>query len=282
MKKLVLIAAFAFIATGNINAKTFNVSNTNELNNAINSVNDGDTIKVVQNILLMADLDTITKSITITADTNDKGKPILIISGNNRQFRVFVFDKNSNSKIENLMIIESDRYGIGVINSASITVNNVIANNNKSSGLYFESAGNYNINNFITENSSNGIIIRGSGYEKNYIKNTIVSNNNICGIELAKTTVEMDNIIINNNRWGLILYFDYRGVEALINNITVSNNALDGMRIYQFCNVYINNATINNNGRDGLYKHGGYCVLHNSTINNNKKNGIYVGGYIHS
>ena len=51
MKKFfLLIAMAAFFATSNVNAGIYNVSNAEELRNAINSVSDGDTIKIVQSI----------------------------------------------------------------------------------------------------------------------------------------------------------------------------------------------------------------------------------------
>ena len=293
MKKFFLLIAMAFFATSNVNAGIYNVSNTEELNNAINSVSDGDTIKIAQNILLTNDLDTITKSITITAGTDNQGRPF-VVSGNQQQFKTFIFAKQSNSKVENITIQESGGgvydggqiiiapAAIKVIDSASIIVNNLFTYNNDV-GIYFESVGNYNIDNFSSMYDLRGIVVENSNRNKNYIRNSTFRGGT-SGIRLSGTNVEINNIVLDDYIYGieLIIHGDTnKSVNAVIENITITNIIIrDGIVIDVFCNAYINNATIKYSSSDrgsGINIFGN-CVLCNSTIGDNAGTGVRVSG----
>ncbi|MFN3492045.1 MAG: beta strand repeat-containing protein, partial [Anaerolineales bacterium] len=156
-------------------------------------------------------------------------------------------------------------------------------NNNGSTGLYISSHGTVTLNNInANENLSSGVYINGSAASGNTAhvtltgKNQINNNGSINIFVLTKGNITISNLTANQSAsgQGAYLYNDYVGT---INGVTISgvnsftNNSLGGLVIYSNGAVTMSKITADGNGGAGIFAQTDAAIALTcvSVINNN-------------
>ena len=202
------------------------------------------------------------------------------------------------SNISNFIITESS-YSVLLFYSKNIILNNNNVINNTFSSFYLYNTSNCNIiDNDISSNNGNGVIV--DSCFNILIKDNLIQNNNINGIDLKNSKlIEIENNNVNTNLFhGLNLSIseditikDNSIIRNINNGISINSlqiiriekniilyNQIDGIKIIDSIEIEISNNTISNNYQYSIFLDSNIFDL---TINSNSisfsYNGIYMG-----
>jgi parallel beta-helix repeat protein len=224
---------------------------------------------------------------------DDSAGQVLLVSCNNITIRNHEFLNASlgvcfldtvDSKIENNIFSNLNKYAIRVDNCDNITIDNNIIENPMKYNAISSTNGLFNCtikNNEIKNTDRNAIYA--AGLNNNIFGNNI--SNNAIGIYFGgcNNTI-INNHIYNNHHHGIIIGYNSENNTVLKNNI-VNNNI--GIKVKSDSNYIIKNNFTNNNlgiNLSSYYNYSFYKIYYNNFINNNQSafdngNNAWDNGY---
>jgi len=192
----------------------------NEIQNAINAANDGDTVFVFEGIYKQ--IGVLGKNIEIIGEDNKS--TIIEPQGS---ARVVCWFSNSDLTLKNFCIRKGLEYGVYISEGGFNTISDNIIDSNDVGILIYGSNDNIIENNIISNSKNCGISI--SSCNRNIIEHNIISNTTgICGIsifEIRNSLIKNNNII--NNKCGINVYWEKSRQMFTDMNRIIDNNFKD-------------------------------------------------------
>ena len=284
----------------------------NTIQEAINDVNDGDTVLVYpgtyyENVFLNKTLTLIGEglptidaqgsgdAITITAD-DCTVKGFNCVNAYSSPYAGICVESNNNVIEDNTC--KNNGFGIILLTTSENIIANNTAKNNEKNGIYLQDSNNNRItDNDASNNSYNGISLESS--DNNEIRNNNANYNLHQGIRFGTSSENIiaNNAAKNNDEYGIALWTSDENIIA--NNIAKNNGGVgillsasnnnkitdndasntvkyDGIALFSSNNNEIANNTVNSNNFDGirLYSHSNNNILTNNIANSNREAGI--------
>ncbi|WP_342304268.1 NosD domain-containing protein [Methanolobus sp. ZRKC5] len=204
-----------------------------------------------------------------------------------------LFAYTNHSTIQNVNA-SRNYYGVDLINSNYINLENITAVNNIEDGFYlYHSSNNILSNNTASSNSDSGIYLSHSS-NTTMINNTMSSNSGNFGAYGSSLQQFIHNIDISNLVDNKPLYYWVNrsdaeipadaGLVYAINSTNITAKDLELTKgVYGVLFAYTNNSTIQNVNSSGNYRgvrliNSNYAILDNITTRNNTVDGIYFTG----
>lgn len=170
--------------------------------------------------------------------------------------------------------------GIKLINVSNGTITDVNCSNNQAHGFYLKNSFNITIsNNYLMNNSKNGILVNNTCNRVDIISNTI-KNSSLNGIYIndgATLNTILQNTLINNTRSGIVINDTCKNNNFTSNIVQFNNRS--GIVLQNNCNwTIISNNLVKNNTLHGLkiILSSNNNTISNNEIINNTENGILL------
>jgi len=208
---------------------------------------------------------------------SDEGYPI--IDGSEKDDKNVVTIYGDNCNISNFIIINSDKNGMYIFESANSKVNYCNVSNSNINGIFIENSDNTIVNNvLINDSKENGILAENSDFC--ILKNNSIQDNgqpklfnpfNGIGIWLRRSDqTQIVNCYIANNFFDGIFLYTSSNNEILNNEFIANGNEGVGLRLSNSQNEIIKNNKFQGNGiclnlesNDGWNSH----IIEDNTVN---------------